>query len=107
MYNLYFNINLLNQKISIDNSENNNNCDKDNNLKNIFYNNLLKRIPFLTNLKIIKVYDKLNHLFNKDIIIFSYNVVWIGLAFNLDIMYKSNIFKITEHGIWECNLKNE
>ena len=67
IYCVYFNINnYVNQKKNISFS------DKDNNSKNIFYNNLMKMVPLLSNLKNSKcMYDKINHLFHKENIIFA------------------------------------
>ena len=78
IYNLYFNMNISNQKKITINSNNDNckndNIDKEYNLKNTFYNNLMKIIPFLPNLKNSKImYDKINCLFNKDNILFALN----------------------------------
>ena len=67
VYCIYFNINnYVNQKRNITFSE------QDNNSKKNFYNNLMKIIPFLSNLKNSKcIYDKINHLFNKENITFA------------------------------------
>ena len=67
IYIIYFNINnSTNQKkISL-------NTEKEINSKKIIYNNLMKIVPFLSNLKNSKcTYDKINHLFNKENIIFA------------------------------------
>ena len=65
LYCIYFNINHLNQKkISFI-------AEKENNSK-IYYKNIMKIIPFLSNLKTNRsTFDKVNHLFNKDNIIFA------------------------------------
>ena len=78
IFNIYFNANSSNQKkITINSNStdcNNSSVDKENNSKNKFYNNLMKVIPFLSNFKNNKsIYDRLNHLFNKDNILFSLN----------------------------------
>ena len=67
IYCIYFNINnYMNQK------KNTSPTEKENISKKIFYNNLMKIIPLLSNLKNSKcIYDKINHLFNKDNIIFA------------------------------------
>ena len=75
IFNIYFNINTTNQKkmnINSNNTDCNNNIDKENNSKKKFYNNLMKVIPFLSNFKSNKtIYDKINHLFNKDNLLFA------------------------------------
>ena len=67
IYCIYFNINnYMNQK------KNTSPTEKENISKKIFYNNFMKIIPLLSNLKNSKcIYDKINHLFNKDNIIFA------------------------------------
>ena len=67
IYSICFNINNYSNQKKIST-----NAEKENNYKKIFYYNLMKIIPFLSNLKNNKCsYDKINHLFNKDNIIFA------------------------------------
>ena len=64
LYSVHFN----NNNYSIHDAQ----TEKENNSKNIFYISLMKIIPLLPNLKTSKnIYDKINHLFNKDNIIFA------------------------------------
>ena len=66
IYCIYFNINNYSNQKKITFI-----AEKENNSK-IFYNNIMKMIPFLSNLRSNRcTYDKINHLFNKDNIIFA------------------------------------
>ena len=80
-YSIYFNYFLSNN--SFNQRRNSYQYEKENNNKKIFYNNLMKIIPYLINFKNSKcIYEKVNHLFIKENIIFALKCYSENINFN-------------------------